>query len=88
MTNDLNLFTKDVGRYHLTYYPLNGNYAHIVTAERFKDDKLEIFDPQQAKLLLWEKLVHSMNLNKGIRVYRVDNLFVNTNYVNSIVLKD
>jgi hypothetical protein len=84
--------TKEVGRYHIdwtwTAKDKDGNrYGHIITAERFKNGGLMLYDPQSGEVLNWNDIAAKINMSEGVNVLRVDNLIPDSDIVNEIVHK-
>lgn len=83
---------KEDGRYHIKWTwersqfgRFNGNKGHIITAERI-NGKLRYYDPQNGKII--ENLAsytRNLDLNRGIRFLRVDNLQVNPDWARKIL---
>lgn len=84
--NDLSAATKTSGRYFLSYHPKGGRYGHIITAERLQNGDLRLYDPQTGDVVEWNDLTAEMKLSYGAKVFRVDNLHVNTDVIKGAVL--
>ena len=85
-TKDLNSGTKAIGRYFLSYHPKGSRYGHIITAERLPNGNLRLYDPQNGESMEWDDLISEMRISDGAKVFRVDNLFVNTDIIKGAVL--
>lgn len=80
--------TKETGRYHLSFnWKGRSIEGHIITAERFENGGLRLYDPQTGEVVDWKKLKMNIRIENGIRLYRVDNLLINEDIVSGIVRK-
>jgi hypothetical protein len=87
---EFNELTKETGRYHMkmVWKTSYGSGGHIVTAERLTDGTLRIYDPQTGELVNWlGDWSKKIKLTYGLKVLRVDTLYVNTDIINGVVLK-
>jgi hypothetical protein len=86
MTSEFNELTKESGRYHLSFNWKGKNIkGHIITAERFSDGGLRFYDPQNGTIVDWKYLKAKIRVEYGIRLYRVDDLLINTDIISGIV---
>lgn len=85
-TKDLNSETNTIGRYFLSYHPKGSRYGHIITAERLPNGSLRLYDPQNGMPMEWDDLIGEMKISVGAKVFRVDNLYVNTDIIKGAVL--
>ena len=88
LTADLNKATAEVGRYHMGYaWQKGGKHgAHIITVEKLPDGSLRIYDPQSGDILKWKDIATTLNMTQPVIVYRVDNLYINTDIIDQIVV--
>lgn len=88
LKKDFDELTKDTGRYHLSFNWRGRNIeGHIITAERFDNGGLRLYDPQTGDIVEWKLLKTKIKTENGIRLYRVDNLLINENIIEGIVKK-
>ena len=85
LKEEFNQHTLEIGRYHIKWEYARGNFAHIVTFERFSNGESIIYDAQTGALLQLEKIIKGANINNGIKILRVDNLLVNNDIINKVV---
>lgn len=85
-TKDFNSATNTIGRYFLSYRPTGSRYSHIITAERLPNGSLRLYDPQSGMPMEWDDLIGEMKISVGAKVFRVDNLYVNTDIIKGAVL--
>ena len=88
LTADLNKATAEVGRYHMGYaWKKGGKHgAHIITVEKNPDGSIRIYDPQSGGILKWKDIATTLNMTQPVIVYRVDNLYINTDIIDQIVV--
>lgn len=87
IAKDLNTFTSEVGRYHISFVWKGTRSGHIITIERLSNGKVSLYDPQNGKLITWKDLSSRISPSHGIQVYRVDNLEVNVDIISGVVRK-
>ena len=58
---------------------------HIVVCEKFGKGGIRIYDPQTGKQLKWGDILGRININKGVRILRVDDLMINEDIIDKIV---
>lgn len=86
MKKEFDELTKEAGRYHLSFnWKGRSIEGHIITAERFENGGLRIYDPQTGEILDWKILKTKIRTEYGIRLYRVDNMLINEDIINGIV---
>ena len=90
MSRELNDFTEAEGRYHIDYFRNReyGGGGHIVTLERTLNGDMRIYDPQTGIIERWGYLSQKINKMKGVSVLRVDDLLVNTSFIDSVVINN
>lgn len=78
--------TKETGRYHLSFnWKGRSIEGHIITAERFENGGLRLYDPQIGQIVEWKVLKSKIRTEYGIRLYRVDNMLINEDIIGGIV---
>lgn len=83
---NFNEVTQEVGRYEFSFaWKGHRSSGHIVTAERFRDGSLRIYDPQCGKTQNIEDLFKQISLSFYMKVMRVDNLDIDQEFVSNIV---
>ena len=78
---------KSEGRYHIDFGWKGQRSGHIITLEKLSNGKVRIYDPQNGKIVEWNKLKKEISLRYGVGVLRVDNLKINAEIINGIVTK-
>lgn len=85
--------TKEPGRYHIQWRWKNRNKGHIITMEVDEKGRRSFYDPQTGKnsrsIATWfmDGRKCRVDLDKGIRGYRVDTLHPNSDIVAGVVKK-
>ena len=88
VAKELDVITKDVGRYHIGWMYKTGTSGHIITCERLPNGNTQLYDPQTGKIRYWKNDIEKLaDISIGIDVLRVDNLLVNTKIVHGVVVK-
>ena len=86
MKKEFDELTKEAGRYHLSFnWKGRSIEGHIITAERFGNGGLRLYDPQIGKIVEWKDLKKNIRTEYGIRLYRVDNMLINEDIIGGIV---
>lgn len=87
MMTHFNSLTETPGRYHLRFRWRQGG-GHIITFERRNDGSGLFYDPQTGmKMTDKEFYATRINVDRGIELYRVDNLLVDTSMISGAVTK-
>ena len=82
MMSEFDKLTSTPGRYHIDFAWKNSRSGHIITMERFKDGTIQVYDPQNGKVITdFRTYAKQFKLSHGISVLRVDNLRGNPHYV-------
>jgi hypothetical protein len=93
ISKDVGELTKEVGRYNIswTWDEINEETgkrsAHIVSAERFENGTIRLYDPQSGEFISWNKILDKFYFHDGIRVLRVDNLVPDESIIKDVLLK-
>lgn len=88
MLSEFENLTSTPGRYHIDFDWEGGRSGHIITAERFVDGTMRVYDPQCGKVISdFRTYAEDISLASGIRILRVDNLRANPHYVSGAAKK-
>lgn len=88
MLSEFENLTSTPGRYHIDFDWKGGRSGHIITAERFVDGTMRVYDPQCGKVISdFRTYAEDISLASGIRILRVDNLRANPHYVSGAAKK-
>lgn len=82
---ELNDLTTNVGRYHIKWEWKESKTGHIVVCEKFGNGGIRIYDPQTGKQLKWGDILKRIDINKGVKILRVDDLMINEDIIDKIV---
>lgn len=77
--------TKEEGRYHIGWIWKDSAKGHIVTFERFADGRFRWYDPQNGKIVSFDKAL--MAKLRDIKALRVDNLHINPEVAKDILTR-
>ena len=75
--------TASVGRYHVRFNWDDGG-GHVLCVDRLPSGELRFYDPQSNELNITD-WINGINLDKGLRVTRVDNLLINPSTIAKII---
>ncbi len=75
----------DEGRYHICWTWKKKKTGHILTAERLSDGNIRFYDPQNGKITSIK--LNDIDLQRGFKILRVDNLQPNVDVVRGVVKK-
>jgi hypothetical protein len=93
ISKDVGELTKEVGRYSISWTwneidkATGKRVGHIVSAERFENGTIRLYDPQSGEFVSWNSVLEKFYFYGGMRVLRVDNLVPDENVIKNILLK-
>ncbi|MBR4971300.1 MAG: hypothetical protein IKY58_05935, partial [Paludibacteraceae bacterium] len=76
---EFNEFTKEVGRYHVSFDWKGTDSGHIIVFERLSDGHVKWYDPQSGKTKFFNTF-YTKQIKGNLCAYRVDNLKLNPEF--------